>query len=687
MRRKTLVLALTSAFLACACNDSPPNPGDLFDVLGVDAGGGEDGALELGNPDGRDQADAGGFDAANDAIEDAIVQDRQADVAVADGGPEVGLEDSSADLLGDFARDAEGDLPVDAGSDSPDVVDVSVDAADVLDLSDTTDLIHLDSAGGDDADLSVDLPPDPFERTCGLLTNGSAETGDMTGWSIAEGEFRAVAESSSLPAAYEGTYSFFAGTAGASEAFQEIDVSEWREHLDEDGLYLTFSGHVRDWSGRDDAYLIVEALNGSGDVLDTVEEGPFSDEAWQPVTAELLLPVGTEVVYVAIRGERNAGSDNDAYFDALDVCLDREPLPADPMDLLSPPYLMWVTQDGVSVRWETSDAVVGRVFYGADSALGSVAEEDAAVTTHEIRLSGLSPSTDYYYSIEVGERTLPVKSFRTAPADDDKSPFTFVVWGDNQNRPNNFSRHIPNMIAREPAFALSVGDNVQNGTRDEYRSQLFRPLTPLADHVPYLVANGNHEYYSSPGISLFREYVSLPGDEHCFGWRYGEVFFLFLDSEQDLGDGTAVAACVDAELTSSAATSATYQVALYHQPPRVEYWAGGLITYPFAHNPLVLDWLEPKLVALNVDVVFNGHNHLYLHALTDTGLNYFTTGGGGGDIDEAGIGSRVKFGGWDEIKTQIHEHHFMSVTVDDGTMVVTAINIDGNVIHTTTLER
>ena len=376
---------------------------------------------------------------------------------------------------------------------------------------------------------------------------------------------------------------------------------------------------------------------------------------------------------------------HDVEEDTAEPCVDLEPPFADPNELPSPPYLMWVTQDAVTVRWETSAASVGRVYWGEDARVCETTDEPGAVTDHEIRLTGLTPSTDYYYSIEVGGKPIPVQTFSTAPADDDDSPFTFVVWGDNQNRPANFSQHIPRMIAEEPAFALSVGDNVQNGTRREYREQLFQPLSPLANHVAFLTAAGNHEHYGSPGISLFEEYLSQPGDEQCFGWRYGEVFFFFINTEQDLGDGTDADTCVDRELGSTAATSATYRIALFHHPPRVDYWAGGWISYVWVRVPEALNWLEPRLVAHNVDVVFNGHNHLYLHALTDDGLTYFTTGGGGGDIDEASSWSRV--GEWDEIIKQIHEHHFMSVTVDHGTMTLTAINISGEVIDTVTLVR
>lgn len=352
----------------------------------------------------------------------------------------------------------------------------------------------------------------------------------------------------------------------------------------------------------------------------------------------------------------------------------------DPSTLPSPPYLMWVTQHAISVRWETEDAEAGIVHYGTTTATENLRQEDAAVTVHEVRLDGLQTATKYYYRVQVGESVTPVRSFTTAPTDDTDTTVRFVVWGDNQNGPANFTRIAPLMSAEEPDFAISTGDCVQNGTRDEYREQLFQPIAPLADHVAFLVGVGNHEYYSSPGIELYREYMSQPGDEHCFGWRYGPLFFLMLDSDRDLKDDSAQAECISTALTSDAATTAAFRIAAYHRPPRVRYWVGSWITYLAIAKPAVRDWLEPELVSLGVDLVFNGHNHLYQHSVIGSGMTYFTTGGGGGGLDTDSGWNFLR--NWDEIQTELYQHHFLSVEADLDEMTVTAINIDGDVIDT-----
>lgn len=346
------------------------------------------------------------------------------------------------------------------------------------------------------------------------------------------------------------------------------------------------------------------------------------------------------------------------------------------------PWLMNVTPDGVSVMWETSDVVAGEVYWGfSPDEMVAVVSESASRNTHEVRLSGLPPSTTIWY--RVGQRGSAIEplSFRTAPEPSLDASYSFVVWGDNQNGPSTFSDLTPMMADLDPDFAVSTGDCVQNGTRREFREQLLVPIGPLASRVPFLVGAGNHERYSDPSAALFNEYMSQPGDEHCFGWRYGDLYLVFIDTELSFEVGTPQYDCIVSSFRSDEATSARFQGAVFHKPPRIEYWFGGVIAFPDSMEaPRVREFLEPLFETLGVDIVFNGHNHLYAHTPeTDGGITWVTTGGAGGSLDSLSFIWRV--GDWPEIETQISTHHFLYVTVTGGVMEVTAINRDGNPIH------
>jgi hypothetical protein len=343
---------------------------------------------------------------------------------------------------------------------------------------------------------------------------------------------------------------------------------------------------------------------------------------------------------------------------------------------------MWVTQTAVSVRWETAAAEPGVVRFGyAPDALTAGYSEGVSRTTHEVRLEGLLTGSTIYYSVGTEAGATPVKSFRTAPADGAGDAFSFVVFGDNQDGPSNFRGLTPRMAAYDPDFAMSTGDCVQNGTRAEFRSQLFQPLTALASTVPFLVGAGNHERYSDSGASLFNEYMSQPDDEHCFGWRYGSMFVLFLDTENSVDPGSPQYICIENQLGSEAATSATFRAAVFHKPPRIEFWLGGRLAFPASMEaPQVRNILEPLFASYNVNIVFNGHNHLYAHTPElPNGITWVTTGGAGGTLDTQSFFWRV--GTWPEIDTQISEFHFMHVNVVGSTMSLEAVAANGSILH------
>jgi len=428
----------------------------------------------------------------------------------------------------------------------------------------------------------------------------------------------------------------------------------------------------------DDTNTEPETRDASPEAQDTSPEAETRDTSPEPETQDTSPEPETE----------DAGPEpetRDTSPDA-DTATGPEPLPAADAALLSaPPYLMWVTAHEVSVRWETKTPVVGRVDFGPDDLLGQTLVEPAAKTTHELRLTGLPAASTISYRVVYGGGALPIRHFRTAPLDDavTDEPMHFIVWGDNQDGPATFDDLTELMAERDADFAISVGDCVQNGTRGEYRSQLFGPLAGFADQVPFLVAAGNHERYGDSNASLFDEYFSQPGNEHCFGWRYGELFVLFLDTDLPLDGAAGQRACIEAALTSPAALGASIQAAAFHKPPRVEWWVGGFLAFTDAMEaPWVREDLEPLLEDLGVDLVFNGHNHLYAHTpKTEGGITWVTTGGGGGLLDTRGVANIWRVGNWPVIKTTIHQHHFLVVELHAGEAFVQAIDTDGEVIH------
>src|SRR4030042_6240636 len=65
------------------------------------------------------------------------------------------------------------------------------------------------------------------------------------------------------------------------------------------------------------------------------------------------------------------------------------------------PYLQVLTSTSIVVRWNTENSDTGKVHYGlsTESLTNSITETDSG-TFHKVKISGLTPATKYYYSID-----------------------------------------------------------------------------------------------------------------------------------------------------------------------------------------------------------------------------------------------------------------------------------------------
>lgn len=164
-----------------------------------------------------------------------------------------------------------------------------------------------------------------------LLTNGNAETGDLTGWVDPLGNGFNIGHLGVLPSAppVEGTYLFWAGITGPASAAwtneirQDVDVSSLSIAIDGGTVTASFDGWGRsaEASGaHDDARIIVEYLDAGLSVLDALNTGvilPFN--TWVHVSDVRPVPVGTRSIRVRLTGVRSGGASTDAMFDALSL--------------------------------------------------------------------------------------------------------------------------------------------------------------------------------------------------------------------------------------------------------------------------------------------------------------------------------------------------------------------------------
>jgi hypothetical protein len=362
------------------------------------------------------------------------------------------------------------------------------------------------------------------------------------------------------------------------------------------------------------------------------------------------------------------------------------------------PYLTDMVKRTVTVNWATTTAIGnGRVLYGrlgvepCDAHSARAKRQTITVrSTNEYqwraRLTGLVREATYCYRIRGGGRDLlgadPTPTFRTQVRRRSGTPFSFAVIGDwgqvDSHGQNPYQADVLAELADSDArFAVTTGDVAYpDGSQQNYgdlvqtgsdTSAIFGPdfWTVAGDHIPMFNVLGNHGLKdttlinwpegrvrkSSDGRYRMETYCCVNGTsskEYPSAWyafNAGGARFYILDatwSNGNLGHGSLYQNDHDSHWTVG---SAEYQ---WLQHDLATHDVG--VAFAFFHFPLYspnatessdayLQGPSPKLEGLlgkaGVDIVFNGHAHVYARSTPSApGMPItYVTGGGGGRLE------------------------------------------------------
>ncbi len=342
------------------------------------------------------------------------------------------------------------------------------------------------------------------------------------------------------------------------------------------------------------------------------------------------------------------------------------------------PYLQHVTQDGITVMWETSRPAKGTVRFGETDQFTTTAEGAGESTMHEIRLPGLKPETGYFYQVSAtDDRGRKIESSPSSfqSANLESTPFAFGVIADTQGNPGVCKTLSDMMWMQRPNFFIIPGDLVDSGPNKKHWTEHFFPgLTPIASRVAFFPIIGNHEQ----NAKFYYDYVSCPAPEYYYTFHYGNAQFFMIDSNKECGPDSEQYKWLEAQLTES---HAVWKFVSYHHPSYSsdeddygDMWHG-----KSEYGDLRLRPLSKLYDKYGVDIVWNGHIHSYERTwpLVDDkpverkGTIYMVTGGGGGNIETAGP---IKPYFQNNVK---HGHHYCLVGINGRTLEFKAFDMEG----------
>jgi len=357
------------------------------------------------------------------------------------------------------------------------------------------------------------------------------------------------------------------------------------------------------------------------------------------------------------------------------------------------PLVQMVTTTGFSVVW-TAPGDAGQTF---EATYADAEEILAADIKHEksgrhiASVIKAKPDSEIIYRILDGDKkTLAEHRVRTAPdpAADPPTEFSLIAFGDSGMGNEAQNQLAAQMRKFSPRLIVHTGDLVYpDGEASDYPLKFYQPYADTLAAVPFYPSIGNHDYHSNQGGPLLDDFV-LPRNgpdgqtpERHYWFDYGCVRFVALDSnlsKQEIDQ--AIVAWLDNVLSD---TKPRWKIVFFHHP----VWSNA----HYGPTRKLWDRLVPCLEKHRVNLVLNGHDHLYerTHPLVaqeivepGNGVVYITTGAGGAKLYDPRSAPmpqlEVAIGG---------TYSFTVIDVEADSLKTRQIDVTGKVIDEYTIPR
>jgi 3',5'-cyclic AMP phosphodiesterase CpdA len=233
------------------------------------------------------------------------------------------------------------------------------------------------------------------------------------------------------------------------------------------------------------------------------------------------------------------------------------------------------------------------------------------------------------------------------------------------------ARGVAVVADQEGADALvTTGDNVYPaGEPEDFERAWHEPYGWVDEQGLDVIASlGNHDVAADGGDAVM-DLLGMPGP--YYEQTVGDAQVLVVDSNR-LDDPAQI------EWLEEVLAEPTdlWRIVVFHHP----------VFSCSRHDstPEVVAELVPLFEAHGVDLVLNGHDHVYQRFAERNGITYLVTAGGGDDLYRLDECTELEP---ELVSANARDHHFLYIRGDDDELVADAIAIDGTIIDFFKLDR
>ncbi|KOR88022.1 phosphodiester glycosidase family protein [Paenibacillus solani] len=289
------------------------------------------------------------------------------------------------------------------------------------------------------------------------------------------------------------------------------------------------------------------------------------------------------------------------------------------------------------------------------------------VRVHKATAAGLEPDTEYVYRVGDGQGHYSTQgSFRTTEVTGDTTKFLY--FADSQASSAKefelWGKTIDKAAAEHPdaEFMVHAGDMVDKGFLEAQWNYWFEEAQKHFLHTTLVSAIGNHEVMGTKENGDFLAHFNQPGNGleslkgTNFSFDYKNIHFIMLNSEYQLEDQKK---WLQQDLASN---DKDWTIAMFHRGPYGSIYDSAEVRSLWA----------PVLEEFGVDLVLNGHDHIYIR--TFPMMN--------NQIAADGIGSTYVVAGSSGPKFYSHtERGWHEVVDDEPAQMYASVEVKGDELH------
>ena len=283
------------------------------------------------------------------------------------------------------------------------------------------------------------------------------------------------------------------------------------------------------------------------------------------------------------------------------------------------------------VAFQTSSPVQAQIEWGPTDALGNTTS-GITTTDHSIRITGLLPDHFYWYRVRFnGQAVTPV--YRTRTFASAGSDVTFFVFGDCGTGSQQQDRVANLYQSWDWDLGVMPGDIIYSaGQPENFDPNFFEPYAPALPTTPHIPTLGNHDVGTlngQPYLDAFYLPTANSGTERWYSFDHGKVHFIGLDS--NMATSAQQTAWLRSDLIAARASNAEWIFVTFHHAAFTSGSHGRELE-------VYQNWC-PIFEEFEVDVVFQGHDHIYERTTVirdfypnNRGVVYYVVGAGGNNL-------------------------------------------------------